>query len=40
LVESGLVPMFFLKRSVNPGKRLDIAGAADRAERRLAEYLG
>jgi uncharacterized protein YjlB len=39
LVESGLVPMFFLKRSVNPGKRLDIAGAANRAEARLADYL-
>jgi hypothetical protein len=39
LVDSGLVPMFFLKRTVNPGKRLDIAGAGDRAMTRLAGYL-
>jgi hypothetical protein len=35
LVESGLVPMFFMSKQVHPGKRLDIDAAADRAGDRI-----
>ena len=40
LTTLGLVPMFFLKKTVNPGKRLDVAGAARRAEGALFAHLG
>lgn len=39
LVALGLVPMFILQRSVNPGKRLDVAGAAAKADAALPGYL-
>lgn len=35
LVARGIVPMFFLSRQVTPGKRLDVAGAAAKADAAL-----
>jgi hypothetical protein len=40
LLGLGLVALFFLKKTVNPGKRLDVAGAAQKADAALAGHIG
>jgi hypothetical protein len=39
LLTRGLVPMFFMAKQVRPGKRLDIAGAAARADGTLPGFI-
>jgi hypothetical protein len=39
ILKNDLVPMFYLKKTVSPGKRLDVAGAARRAETALAAHV-
>lgn len=40
LLASGLAPMFFLSSEVRPGKRLDVAGVARRADGVLERAVG